>query len=759
MSLSIIKSGKRIVYLLLLVHGIFRAVPELVGRELSLEGKWLFKLGDDTTWVQPDVPDSLWFPIKVPSYWENQNYELYDGFAWYRRHITLDSTFIKADSAVLILGKIDDADEAYFNGVKIGSSGNLPPHPISAKNALRRYLIPGNLLRVDNVLSVRVYDDGKNGGIYSGPIKIMTPEAGTEAPITAKILQNSYNQIPFTNGIGAGNYNIKTRTFTHFYPHIYRYFNDQQETVNLIKSARAVVFYNNREIPLAALQTIDVGYVEGTGIVKHILGGPDFTLTQYAFCPFTLDKPVWIIFLIAEGSGCDSLTLNFMVQTNDLNLDIGKWAYQNERQKWLAAFLYYHKENTESETLFLPNYKNSHPGFQALTEELDWWESWHKKTILPAEISPAAKRTYLQSLAILKMAQCREGFPAGGQIIAALPPSNQNFCWVRDQAQSIDALISAGHLEEARAALQFLMNSRAGRFKQYRWNNYNLGIGKDYAISIYRYYGNGIEQTTIDDYGLTLHLDGFGLTLWNLRRYAEVSGDVKFISYYWPKIANQIADILPSLIDETGLVRAEPGPWEKTLPFKHYIYTDACTYRGLIDAAQLARLMNDETRALRYEETAINLRISIEKNLIDPNENCLMNTLEDRDPNLYVDASTAEALLWIFNPQDRVHKGTLTAFNKYLALNSPARGYRRNKTDLANSSKEWIFGDLRIVGALLKAVNFAEANRLQDWLTLQVNNNFNLLPQYLDAQTGDYSGVVPRCGLGAGAYIANFWRN
>jgi len=725
-------------------------------QEINLEGKWLFRLGDDMTWADP-IPDSLWFPIRVPNYWENQNYEFYDGFAWYRRTIVLDSAAIRSDSLILELGKIDDADETYFNGVKIGYSGNFPPAFNSARNLNRRYIIPKALLRRENVLTVRVYDEDQNGGIYLGPIRLMQPVSEAVASPKIRPLQNSVQQLTFTNGIAAVCYNLRSRSFSHFYPHIYRRYSDQQETRNLLKQARAIVFYGGRELPLTELQTTAAGYIEGTGIIKHVLSGKNVTLTQYAFCPFQADVPLWVYFLIAEGPDRDSLALNFYLQSEDLNLDIGKWAFQDQQRKWLMVLVLY-RTGKEGEENYLIQYKNSHPVFQAFTQEITWWNKWHQATILPDSLDAMTKSVYLQSLAILKMAQCRENFPAGGQIIASLPPSNHNFCWVRDQAHAIEAFIATGHYEEARAALQFLLNSRAGRFKQYLWNQRNVGIGRDYALSIYRYWGNGVENTVVDENGLTLHLDGFGLTLWNLRRYVETTGDVSFISYYWPKISTQIADVLPHLIDATGLVRAEPGPWEKTQPYKHYLYSSACTYRGLIDAAQLARLMKDENRALLYEQTAVNLRIAIEKNLLDANENCLKSTLEDRDPNLYIDASIVEALLWIFNPQDQIHRGTLNALKKYLAFSYPQRGYRRNKLDLNTANLEWVYGDLRLIGVLIKAVKFKEAAQLQHWLTQQAYGNFGQLPQYFDALTGDYFGIVPRCGLGAGLYLQNFWR-
>ena len=727
--------------------------------ELSLQGNWLFQLGDDSTWSSPSSNDSNWLPIRVPDYWENQGFENYDGFAWYRYHFQADSALLRQDSLILYLGKIDAADETFLNGVCIGRSGAFPPESLSTKNNVRQYVFPAHLLKPDNLLAVRVYDEGGKGGIYSDPLKIVTLEKSKSPSPSAKILQNSINTIPFTNGIASCCYNLKTRTFTNFQPHIYRKFDEKSETPNLISQAKVVLFRNQEEIPLTNLVTLEVGYLEGTGIVRHILGGDGFKLTIFGYCPFNLNKPFWVFYALLEGEKIDDLSLNFIYASENLDLDIGKWAYQESNSKWLTVYIFYNPNPSadDADQLFLRKYKNEHPGWQALIEEIDWWQKWQAQTLLPENIQEDARKVYLQSLAVLKMAQCREPFPAGGQIIASLPPSTQNYCRPRDQAFAVEALLLSGHSEEARLALQFIMNSRCGRYKIYQKKDQNQGIGVDYAVSVYRYLGNGTEESVSDENGLTIHLDNFGLMIWNIYRYIEITEDLKFLKYYWPKIARSMADVLPTLIDVSGLVRAEPGPWEKSLPYKHYTYTSACTYRGLLDAARLARQMNDENRAQYYEETAINLRINIEKKLIDSQLKALKGNLEDSDPNLYADASSVEALNWIFNPQDQITRNTLELFKNYLTLANAQRGYCRTRQQLITNSQEWVFGDLRIISAARKATRFEEAANLEAWVTRQALNNFGLLPQYFHIRSADYLGAVPRCGLGAGAYIINFW--
>ncbi|MEN6454368.1 MAG: beta galactosidase jelly roll domain-containing protein [Prolixibacteraceae bacterium] len=146
-------------------------IPE----EISLKGYWRFRIGDNEQWSAVKFEDSDWTQIKVPARWEDEGFQGYDGFAWYRTSVVIPLE-LKNYSLGLRLGYIDDADEVFINGKKIGKSGTFPPHHVTAFNALRTYPIPGDLLNFggQNLIAVRVYDSHLEGGIVSGDVKIFT---------------------------------------------------------------------------------------------------------------------------------------------------------------------------------------------------------------------------------------------------------------------------------------------------------------------------------------------------------------------------------------------------------------------------------------------------------------------------------------------------------------------------------------------------------------------------------------------------------
>jgi len=144
-------------------------VPE--GAALDLSGDWWFCAGDGTT------NGTGWSRIRVPGFWEEQGFPGYDGLASYRRLFALpeDSPLKSAGPILLRLGAVDDADEVFINGRRIGGMGDFPPGSGSAWDARRLYRVPDGVLQFGrtNLVAVRVYDHKKGGGIWRGPVDLV----------------------------------------------------------------------------------------------------------------------------------------------------------------------------------------------------------------------------------------------------------------------------------------------------------------------------------------------------------------------------------------------------------------------------------------------------------------------------------------------------------------------------------------------------------------------------------------------------------
>lgn len=111
---------------------------------------------------------SAWHKLTVPGTWDDQSNGVlakFDGIAWYRAEAKIPVEW-QSTQVTLATEQIDNAHEAYFNGVKLGGAGAFPPKYESGLKELKKYVVPSEHIRYGeaNVIAIRVYDhDGKGG--------------------------------------------------------------------------------------------------------------------------------------------------------------------------------------------------------------------------------------------------------------------------------------------------------------------------------------------------------------------------------------------------------------------------------------------------------------------------------------------------------------------------------------------------------------------------------------------------------------------
>ena len=124
------------------------------------------------TWASPTIDARAWPILTLPSLWERApGLATYDGVVWFRKEIDLPAS-LASQPLTLTLGKIDDADSTFVNGVRVGYG--------SGYDQLRRYPVPAGLLHPGrNVIAVRVVDTGGGGGIAGEPKELLlSPTSG-----------------------------------------------------------------------------------------------------------------------------------------------------------------------------------------------------------------------------------------------------------------------------------------------------------------------------------------------------------------------------------------------------------------------------------------------------------------------------------------------------------------------------------------------------------------------------------------------------
>jgi len=152
-----------------------------------VNGEWKFSKGDNMLWKSPDFKDDSWQKVKLPATWEkHSNYTPDYTFGWYRREISIPAD-LQGKDIVINVGKIDDTDETFFNGVKVGGMGTFPPGFTTAYDMLRYYKVSHEIIHygAKNTISVRVFDGIMGGGMY------MEGERKVEGPFESTCLGGS----------------------------------------------------------------------------------------------------------------------------------------------------------------------------------------------------------------------------------------------------------------------------------------------------------------------------------------------------------------------------------------------------------------------------------------------------------------------------------------------------------------------------------------------------------------------------------------
>ncbi|MBX2841547.1 MAG: ThuA domain-containing protein [Flammeovirgaceae bacterium] len=115
-----------------------------------------------SNWTKSNFSDDDWKQMKLPNLWENTSIGELDGIVWFRKEIKLSNSQASG-KAKLYLGPIDDEDETWINGVKVGATEN-------DYKANRIYNISNGIFKPGkNVISIKVTDTGGGGGIWGKP--------------------------------------------------------------------------------------------------------------------------------------------------------------------------------------------------------------------------------------------------------------------------------------------------------------------------------------------------------------------------------------------------------------------------------------------------------------------------------------------------------------------------------------------------------------------------------------------------------------
>jgi len=112
--------------------------------------------GNYAAWAVPEFSDKLWKSTQLPVMFEKIGLNNTFGVVWFRREIDIPES-LNGKDAVLKLGSVDDEDESFVNGVRVGGYAN--------REKAREHQVPGRLIKAGrNTIAVRVINWNGPGG-------------------------------------------------------------------------------------------------------------------------------------------------------------------------------------------------------------------------------------------------------------------------------------------------------------------------------------------------------------------------------------------------------------------------------------------------------------------------------------------------------------------------------------------------------------------------------------------------------------------
>ncbi|MFT3843418.1 MAG: hypothetical protein QM725_00045 [Lacibacter sp.] len=712
----------------------------VVAQSFILPAKWKFRMEDNSSFKEEKLDDSQWNSIAVPLGWTKAGINEEHSVGWYRSEITLPTELMNND-LVFFAGTIDDADETYFNGHLIGSTGKFPPGDQSAWDIQRKYVIKKEWVKKKNTIAIRVYNGIGDGGIMSGDITIITKKENDRLIALQLKSKKSYFQLTTSNGLISAVYNAQKDVVENVYPHIFSYYDSGKAVAPFVQNIRLQ----------QKVKPVKAEYENNTHVIKVTY--PGFTVEYVS--PFTTEEKIF--YAVVKGKAEVIKNVAFVLDKTETQLISNETVGINLGTEKYFLFSFsdaqenYQQQVNDAVNRILSKKSN------LVADEIRFMRNVITKAKLPVGISAEERKVVEQGVSILKMSQVgeKEIFPLShGQVLASLRPGVWAICWVRDASFAIEAMSKLGMYSEAKKALEFMLQSKpTDQYIHYiHRDGKDYGIGVPYIISVTRYFGNGREESDYNENGPNIEIDDFGLFLTAVYHYVNESGDKEFL-LKWNNALSVVGNAIVHNINEKKIIRRESGPWEHHLPGKEFMWTSGVCARGLQLVSSLQKKYG-----LPYQQ----MQEGYQTLLTGIKSNCLIDgkyikgnaTEQNPADHHYFDAATFELFANGLISDKQLFLSHMKEYNLHNRVNKdPSKGYCRFNSSDSYENQEWPFAGLRVAVAQNHLGSKTEAKKLIDRITAYAARNNNQVPEILSNDLGLYRGAIPMVGYGSGVYI------
>jgi GH15 family glucan-1,4-alpha-glucosidase len=375
----------------------------------------------------------------------------------------------------------------------------------------------------------------------------------------------------------------------------------------------------------------------------------------------------------------------------------------------------------------------------ALARTAAWWQDWSGR----CTYNGAYRDAVLTSLIVLKAMT----FETTGAVIAApttsLPEEiggvrnwDYRYCWLRDSALALEALLVAGYTEEALEFRDYLLRIGTGDPRtiqimygidgQRRLTEFELEALPGYEDSTPVRVGNAAsEQFQLDVYGEVMGVGFLGST---------VTGRVE--ERLWPRWR--------AVVDHVEKIWREPddGIWETRGPRRHFTYSKVMAWVVFDRAVRLAKQFDLEAPLERWKQTRDEIHQEVCERGFDRERGAFTQYYGSKE----LDASVLNIPLVGFLPgSDERVTGTIDAISRELGRDGFVSRYSTSDTDdgLPGDEGQFLACSFWLVSALALNGRVGEARALFERL-LALRNDLGLLAEEYDVSRQRQVGNFPQ---------------
>jgi GH15 family glucan-1,4-alpha-glucosidase len=384
-----------------------------------------------------------------------------------------------------------------------------------------------------------------------------------------------------------------------------------------------------------------------------------------------------------------------------------------------------------------------------------WWREWSDRCAYRGKWRDAVLRSLitLKGLTFL---------PTGGIVAApttSLPESlggvrnwDYRFCWVRDASLTLQALIQAGYLEEARDWREWLLRAVAGSPSEL---NIVYGLHGERRLTEFELpWLQGYEKS------VPVRIGNAAYTQYQLDIFGEVTNalfQARQAGLGPPKHSRH--EVVPAMLEylETGWLRPDEGIWEVRGPRRHFVHSKVMAWVAvdrLIGLAELGRFVIDVDRWKK-------LRAAIHEQVCREGYDADLNSFVQYYGSKHLDASILMMPLVGFLPaNDPRVKGTVRAIETHLIENGFVGRYTQDPAVDGLPRGEgtflpcsfWLADNYELQGRHEEAVRMFEH-------LLSIRNDVGLLAEEYDPvamrQLGNFPQAFSHVGLVNTAFHLN----